>query len=473
MAETHGRSRVAELQAEYEDGQLGDVRLDRRLVSLAATLAAEPEASFPAVTRNDAELEATYRFLNNDRVSPEGILRPHVRCTVARAQGSERVIVAHDTTEFNFGASARNDLGRVGQGKSHGFYAHYGLVVRGDETREPLGVVSLRIHSRDGSKGRGRGHHKLQTDPHNESRRWLASVETAEEILRPQVAPIHVMDREADSYALMADLIGGHQRFVIRMAGAKRRIDEEPETVGEALQGAAVVAEREVPLSARGHNKLPSYRKHFPERAARMATLQVSSARVTVRRPASSNYCPQKKLVLHAVRVFEPNPPEGQPAVEWRLWTTEPVDTADQVLAIVDAYRCRWPVEEFFKALKTGCALEARQLESTRALVNALAIFTPIAWRLLALRSLTHTAPDLPATRVLSRPQLTCLRAALRKLNRPELPKTPTVRDALLGVAALGGHLKNNGDPGWIVLGRGMDKLLTIELGFFLAQAEM
>ena len=36
------------------------------------------------------------------------------------------------------------------------------------------------------------------------------------------------------------------------------------------------------------------------------------------------------------------------------------------------------------------------------------------------------------------------------------LPKRPTARDAMLAVAALGGHLKSNGDPGGLVLGRGM-----------------
>ena len=40
------------------------------------------------------------------------------------------------------------------------------------------------------------------------------------------------------------------------------------------------------------------------------------------------------------------------------------------------------------------------------------------------------------------------------------------------GVAALGGHIKNNGEPGWIVLGRGLDELLLIELGYVLAMEE-
>ena len=68
--------------------------------------------------------------------------------------------------------------------------------------------------------------------------------------------------------------------------------------------------------------------------------------------------------------------------------------------------------------------------------------------------------------------QLKCLAGTLIKRGRPELPVKPTVRDALLGVAGLGGHIKNNGDPGWIVLGRGLDELLSIELGYSLAVDE-
>src|SRR5438552_15286052 len=94
--------RVGAVKAEYEDAEIDDRRLRRRLVSLAENMGAKPAASFPAAS-NDAELEATYRFLSNERVSAEGILAPHQRQTVLRARACRSVVVAHDTTEFNFG----------------------------------------------------------------------------------------------------------------------------------------------------------------------------------------------------------------------------------------------------------------------------------------------------------------------------------------------------------------------------------
>jgi hypothetical protein len=78
-------------------------------------------------------------------------------------------------------------------------------------------------------------------------------------------------------------------------------------------------------------------------------------------------------VTLNLVRVQEVNVPEGDEPIEWRLWTSLPIDTAEQICEVVDAYRGRWVVEEFFKALKTGCAFEERQLQSRESLLNALA----------------------------------------------------------------------------------------------------
>jgi len=458
-----------DVDAEYFGADFGDERLDRRLVELSRLVSVEPEATFPIAAGNDADLEATYRFLNNERVTAAQILEPHVGATVRRVLKAGEVVVAHDTTEFNFGSSPRVDLGRVGLGKSHGFYGHFGLAVARSD-RRPLGILGLRVHERHGGKGK-RGHKALQSAEDNESRRWAESVDRIENLLGKGTA-VHVMDREGDSYSLMAELVRVGARFVVRMASAKRQVDGDANTVGETLDRASVIAEREVPIGARGQSKFPSYRKHFPERHSRLARLEVTAARVSVMRPASSSHSPAKRLELNAVRVFEPAPPMGEPPVEWRLWTTEPVETAEQVLAAVDAYRCRWRIEEYFKALKSGCAIEKRQLESSAGLQNVVALFAPIAWRLLDIRTVSRDAAATPAEQVLTKVQLTCLRLALKNRRRSPLPANPTARDAMLGIAGLGGHIKNNGDPGWIVLGRGLEKLLAFEEGYRLATAQ-
>lgn len=291
--------------------------------------------------------------------------------TGERCRNARRAVVAHDTTEFNFGNSERAGLGHVGRGKSFGFFGHFALAVGHDqELRRPLGVLSFQIHSRSGDKGR-RGHRVLQDDPSNESRRWLSLVDTAEAALHGCPA-IHVMDREADNYAFLAALCERKFYFVIRMAAATRKlVDTDETTVGEKLMTAPVLTTRWVPISARGRSPLPSYRKRYPERRARTANLSVSAVSVTLERPDSSSRSPHKTLTLNIVHVVEPNPPAGEEPIEWRLWTSEAVGTEQEVLAVVDAYRCRWMIEEYFKALKTGCDIESRQLETQRGLGGA------------------------------------------------------------------------------------------------------
>lgn len=112
--------------------------------------------------------------------------------------------------------------------------------------------------------------------------------------------------------------------------------------------------------------------------------------------------------------------------------------------------------------MKTGCQFERRQLESAHSLLNALAILAPVAWRLLLLRHLARAEPTSPAATALTTKQLEVLRPVSKKPLRPK----PNARDAMLAVAALGDHLKSNGDPGWLVLGRGMHDLLLLELGW-------
>jgi len=461
-----------EIRGEYEDADLGDKRLDHRLVRLAEQLAKAPGTSFPKATTSDSELEATYRFLGNDRVTPEEIMMPHVRRTLARMEEQAApVVVAHDTTEFNFGASGREDLGQVGRGKSFGFYGHFALAVARDERRTPLGGLGFSTHKRAGGKGR-RGHSELQASEDNEGRRWGDLVEEVEKTVG-EIPIIHVMDREADAYALLASMVAGERRFVVRSASGKRKLAGDGDlSVSDVLSAATTVAKRTVPLSARKANKLPSYRKHHPPRRAREAELSVTCQTVTLRRPDSANACKTPTLTLNLVRVFEPSPPDGELPVEWRLWTTEPVQTAAQALEVVDAYRCRWVIEEYFRALKSGCDFEGRQLESMHTLLNALALFVPIAWRLLALRTLAREASKSAASKVLTPSLLHCLSFLLRHHKRPDLPHNPTARDALLGIAGLGGHITNNGDPGWIVLGRGMDTLLSAHLGYLAAREE-
>jgi hypothetical protein len=458
---------------EFQNARLGDARRSARLARIADQLAQAPEASLPDKADDPSQLEGTYRFLNNPHVEPEDVLAPHQACVVGRAKQRGLVYVLHDTTEFGFGGTCRSGLGPLAGGKREGFFTHLSFCVA--PTLEPLGTLDMYCWVRDGKAKGKRSQQALQYDPDRESLRWPAAVHNCAELLHGHAEAIHVMDREADCFEWLAEMVEHGYRFVVRVCH-DRRLDPNrkakhvPMTF-EVLQSAPVMMQREVPLTARRQspaNRPPVKTERFPLRNMRNATLQVRAKSLEPSPGNGSALHLPGKICVNYIEVSETHPPEGEAPVLWRLVTTEPIDTPQQIAGIVDAYCARWLIEEFFKAIKTGCRYEDLQLETARALLLALPIYAAVAWRLLRLRWMDRHAPDAPASHVLTQAQLAVLRAKRKRDGKP-LPLSPTVRDVLTAIARLGGHLPQNGRPGWQVLGRGMDKLLDMELGWLAA----
>jgi len=462
---------VSDVVAEFAGESLGDGRLDERLRRIVALMASEPGDSFPEQMGSVADREALYRFLANPKVTATGVLSGHVQHTRERLREHALIRIVHDTTQFHF-VGDRAGLGAI-RGGALGFLGHVALAVTADETREPLGVLGVHpyIHQ-DAVAHQGMTPSERVTASRakpraaRESARWEQMALAVAATLPAGVQALHVMDQEADDYDVLAALQGAQVRFVIR-------IDPDRQTTGRqgvrevvATQPATVF--RAVPVTPRSHQKAVKTRGRHPARDERTATLQIRWGAITLgRRQYSASAVPT--LALSVVHVSEPEPPAGQVAIEWMLVTSEPMRSAEDATAVVDHYRARWLIEEYFKALKTGCAFEKRQLMTYAGLVRALALFIPMAWHLLVLRHLGRADSSLPVTRYFDREQLSLLRKLLEH-RRYRLPRTLTVREVMLGIAALGGHIVNNGPPGWIVLGRGLTKLLDAEVGWRLAR---
>jgi hypothetical protein len=445
------------LSLEVADADLGDERLTRRLGTLVESLADRPNESFPKAL-DDAELEGAYRFFGNAKVTLEAILAPHFRQTAARASEQSDVIVVHDTTQFEFGGdSKREGLGRLIR-PGQGFFGHFALATSADGNRDPLGLLGVETVFRlDKQKPKAK---RRKSDNRGESARWQRLIEAAEQQLAGRARAIHVMDREADSYAILSALDQAKRSFVIRSFQNRILADDESR-LREAARAAKRAFDREVPLSRRPVIEGPKGQRH-PARRYRLATLSFAACPIEIPRTKDARNASSTTLKLNVIYVWERKPAAGEPPVEWFLLTDLPVDTPDHLAFAVDCYRARWLIEEYFKALKTGCQYEKRQLESAHSLLNALAVLAPVAWRLLLLRHLARHAPTRPATAALSAKQLEVLHAVAK---RP-MPHRPSVQDAMLAIAGLGGHLPRNGDPGWLVLGRGMHDLLLLELGW-------
>lgn len=459
------------LAQELGRADLRDERLSRRLEKMISKLQDSPTSSLPK-TFSEAELEAAYRFFSNEKVQAQAVLRPHFEATAERARGcSADVLAVHDSSMMIFsGDGVRPGLAPTrGKNSQQGFLAHVTIAVEQGEARRPLGTLGLTTLVR--------GRRKLVGEA-RESARWFEHVDAADRLVADRRKLIHVMDRESDDFALFSRMqLGGH-RFVIRLAhdrvldtqhGSARKLFDE-------VQKASCVVQREVLVSTRKADALPKQRKIHPPRQTRVANLAIGVVEVIIRHPrlqARKRRGPvptvtlPDSVTLSAVHVWEIDPPDPETAVRWLLLTNEPTHDGEALEKIVDAYRCRWTIEEFFKALKTGCSYEERQLESFHALENCLAVFLPIAYQLLLIRSQARSAGTESAQTVMHPVQLQVLRTFARK----PLPQRPTVSDVYLAIAALGGHLKRNGEPGWLTLMRGYAELSLLTKAWRAARA--
>ena len=121
-------------------------------------------------------------------------------------------------------------------------------------------------------------------------------------------------------------------------------------------------------------------------------------------------------------------------------------------------------LSEVEKAMKTGCALEKRQLRDYYALSNATALALPIAWKLPLLKSKNLAHPDEPATQVLDADEREVLRHIACKL----LSDAPSVHEVVYAIAAPGGHLRHNVARGWQTLAHGYERLHAVFEGHLL-----
>ena len=76
---------IAALASEVAESSFDDKRLSARLKLLVEQLAKDPSLSLPQ-SFESADLEAAYRFFSNPRVTPQGILAPHINATRSRCE---------------------------------------------------------------------------------------------------------------------------------------------------------------------------------------------------------------------------------------------------------------------------------------------------------------------------------------------------------------------------------------------------
>ena len=167
---------------EFKDANIGDVRLNRRLISIIESFCLSPSTSIPDKSGSSAKTKATYRFLNNDKVSPENILAPHQHATTKRV-GQEQIILAiQDTSTLNYTSHPETQgLGHIGTGPaSKGMLVHTTLTMTPE--RIPLGLLHQQTWVRPLEEyGKKRSRHNKDIQD-KESQKWLNSLWATERL---------------------------------------------------------------------------------------------------------------------------------------------------------------------------------------------------------------------------------------------------------------------------------------------------
>ncbi|MBI5545962.1 MAG: hypothetical protein HY901_18890 [Deltaproteobacteria bacterium] len=103
------------------------------------------------------------------------------------------------------------------------------------------------------------------------------------------------------------------------------------------------------------------------------------------------------RLVLVVVR--EDHPPPGIEPLEWLLLTDLPATTPEEIDRVVDAYKCRWRIEEFFRTTKDAMKLEGSELDDPLATARLLFFVTLKAVFLDELRLLAEIPAGTPPSK--------------------------------------------------------------------------
>jgi hypothetical protein len=448
--------------------QLNDERLNKRASRIAESLGRNCSRSIPAATDGRAEMEAVYRFFGNPKVTPAALMAPHRAATLERMDQCEVVLLVQDTTEVDVTRPSQQvqGAGPLSSESRRGSFFHP-LMAFSDELA--LGIVWSKSWKREAiqtnrSPEEKRKETRAKPIEEKESMRWVEGVRAAREVARecPKVQCIAVSDSESDIYEVLAEPrgneLGKDLELIVRAAG-DRNVTDPGGTLLSRLRSTSCLFRMSLDVSRR---KAKTNAKNLPPRKrsrdARTALVEVRATSVTIRSPRNTAQRPS--LQYNAVLVEEVSPPEGEVPIQWLLITSLPIDTLDQVREVLDHYCNRWPIEIYFRTLKSGCRVEQRYFETMPRLENCLAIYSVIAWKILYLCGLGEQCPELPCDVVFNESEWKAVCTVAKQLPPPGQP--PTINEIIRLIASLGGYvMRSKTRPGtqtlWIGLQRAFD----------------
>jgi hypothetical protein len=407
------------------------------------------------------------RFLRNPAVTVEEMVCHAGDGTAARAAGRD-IVVAQDTSELVLGGqrARASGYGPVGKGGALGGLLLHAAVALEIGTGALLGLVDARVWNRD--KGAVTPRRSRATED-KESRRWLDTTARASEVLAAANSITVVSDRESDFYEHFARR-PTNTHLIVRACQNRKIKDLED---ADALLFTFI---DDLPEADRYSVKIPA----APGRKARTAELALRFSLVKLCKPlhgAASDLADSITLALVDVR--EVSPLEGGEPVHWRLLTTHTVTRPAEARRIVDLYRMRWSIEEFFRTLKSaGFDIEEADIGDPQVMIKFAAAATVATVTVMQLVKAREGTTDRQLADAFEPDDQPILEALSTKLEgRTDRQKNPHPNGSLAFaawvIARLGGWDGYYGKPGPKTMRWGLDDFQRIKFGVSLRHQDV
>jgi len=445
----------------YAPATFFDQRTKRRVIRLAIDKMARPARSLSRSCRTTPKAKAAYRLVGNyklrpgqkrkERVTKDQLYNPIFQHAAQSCRLEPRIYAVQDTSCLMF-PTLRNTtgLGTADRREEQALWMHSALAIRPDGYI--LGLCHAHFWARPVAEFGKSAQRKKRPFEDKESYLWVGTANAVQALFHDQgidAEIVHIADRAGDVHEVLQEYVDTGKRFIIRFA-RDRKIEEEQGYVRPQLAQQPLLHTRTITI--------PRTRKH-PQRQARV---QVRSCRVTLHPPRT---CPdhrrKKPVAVNVVWVHEPHPPQGVERIDWVLYTSEPVRSADDCWEAVRAYKLRWRIEEYHRVLKSDCYAEKTQLKDADCIIRLLALLAVAAIRILQLRDVARAQPKEPCTLVLEHDEWRALWLLIyEEPPEPDRPP-PTMQEAVKMIGRLGGHLGRKGDgmPGAETLSLGLKEL--------------
>jgi hypothetical protein len=437
------------VRAQWGNASFGDARRNARAQKLALSILNKPDASLPYQAESWGELKAGYRLLNSNKVTFETVQKGHWANVRQMAKKSKKtVLYIQDKSDIDFSSKkATKGLGPIGNHKGQGIILQSVLAVEFDKI--PITVIGLAYQKAwirpEQSYRKKETRSDLYKRP-TEADYWIETLKLIGDPDGTEAQFVTIGDRENDNFKFFSYCGKSGWNFLVRANNNRKVFTEtsEEKTLADWARSLPEQTTKEIELRAR------------PGKPARQALLSIAWGTIFIKTPKNGVRKSEREVLkVSCIRVWE----QASDELEWLLITNLESSNKEEALEKVGWYEARWLIEEYHKCLKTGCAIEKRQLQTSEGLLAILGFLGIIATRLLAIKFFAKQNPQKQAKKYFPPLgiQLLCTRYKLS-------PDKMTCQQYWHSIARLGGFIgrKSDGNPGWQTLWKGWTRFLDM-----------